>query len=373
MPVFKNHMVLEITRGITAFLKLDAGLVRGEPPTFEFAEPRVGKIEQPQSQVGKQGKQLGQGPQEQERDQRITQLQERSDMDGSSAPARSVNPTNIVWIFGAGRSGSTWLANMMAEMPRTLFWNEPMIGRLFGEFYESAEPGRHNSQAYALAKPAKKGWMPLIREFVLGSVSFRFPDVGVHQSYLVVKEPNSSVGAPLISEALPESGIIFLIRDPRDVVASVVDGARTGSWLYERKRGRRGEASVADANPDKFVERRSKMYLNHITKAKEAYEAHKGPKVLVRYEELRADTLATMKRIYSKLGIEVSEEELERAVEKHAWENIPEEEKGEGKKFRKATPGGWREDLTPEQARMVEEITAPLLKEFYPEDRSHGA
>ena len=31
----------------------------------------------------------------------------------------------------------------------------------------------------------------------------------------------------------------------------------------------------------------------------------------------------------------------------------------------KATPGGWREDLTPEQARVVEKVTGPLLREFY--------
>ena len=62
----------------------------------------------------------------------------------------------------------------------------------------------------------------------------------------------------------------------------------------------------------------------------------------------------------------MQDKELARAVEKHSWENIPEEKKGEGKFYRKATPGGWQEDLTPEQAQIVERITAPLLNEFYP-------
>ena len=74
-----------------------------------------------------------------------------------------------------------------------------------------------------------------------------------------------------------------------------------------------------------------------------------------------------MKRIYSTLSITVDEEELARVVEKHSWENIPEEKKGEGKFYRKATPGGWKDDLTEEQAEMVERVTAPLLKELYPE------
>jgi len=54
-------------------------------------------------------------------------------------------------------------------------------------------------------------------------------------------------------------------------------------------------------------------------------------------------------------------------VEEHSWENIPEEQKGEGKFYRKGKPGGWREDLTPEQAETVERITAPLLADLYPE------
>ena len=103
--------------------------------------------------------------------------------------------------------------------------------------------------------------------------------------------------------------------------------------------------------------------------AKRAYDAHRGKKVLVRYEELRADTLSHMKRIYSTLGVPVDEEELARVVEKHSWENIPEEKRGEGKFYRKASPGSWKDDLTPEQAEVIERVTAPLLEELYPGSR----
>jgi hypothetical protein len=115
------------------------------------------------------------------------------------------------------------------------------------------------------------------------------------------------------------------------------------------------------------VERRAHKYLWYVGNSKRAYDDHRGPKVMVRYEDMRADTLGTMRRIYSSLGIEVDEAELFGAVEKHSWENVPEEDKGEGKFYRKATPGGWRDDLTTEQVEIVERITAPLLKEFsYP-------
>jgi hypothetical protein len=166
-------------------------------------------------------------------------------------------------------------------------------------------------------------------------------------------------------EALPESRMVFLVRHPGDVVASTLDAHRKGSWP-EVRRGKRERRTLAQEQPDRLVNSRSRSYLRDIEYVKQAYEAHKGCKVLVRYEDLRANTLGTMKRIYSALEIAVDERDLAKAVDKYAWENIADKKKGEGKFFRKATPGGWREDLTSEQARIVEEVTRPLLEEFYP-------
>ena len=137
--------------------------------------------------------------------------------------------------------------------------------------------------------------------------------------------------------------------------------------MYERRENDGWKRrALAGKRPNVFVRKRSRKYLQHAGNAKKAYDVHRGPKVLIRYEELRSDTLGTMKRMYSALGISVEEEELARVVEKHSWENISQEEKGEGKFRRKATPGSWKQDLTTKQARIVERVTAPLLEEFYP-------
>lgn len=102
-----------------------------------------------------------------------------------------------------------------------------------------------------------------------------------------------------------------------------------------------------------------------MSRTVEAYEAHEGPKVLVKYEDLRSDALDIMRGVRGALDLTVDEEQLSGTVEKHAWENIPEEEKGPGKFYRKASPGGWREDLTPEQVDDIESIAAPILDEYY--------
>ena len=316
MPVFRYRKVLDMLRGTKAFLNLEAGVTRGAVPA-------------------------------------------RTNLDGRSAGG--IAPGNMIWIFGTGRTGSTWLAAMMEEPEGHDVWFEPRVGTVFDPQRFQRYGGKH----FILASQYRDVWLRSIRNFILDGANARFPELA--GGYLAVKEPGGSVGAGLIMEALPESGMVLLIRDPRDVVASWLDATRKGGWQARRRGedGRRAE-SLAETNPNAFVRRHADAYLHHVGNARRAYDAHGGRKVVVRYEDLRADTLGTMKRMYRELAVPVDEARLAQAVEKHSWENIPEEEKGEGKFYRKATPQAWREDLTRRQVKTVERITAPLLEEFYP-------
>ena len=254
------------------------------------------------------------------------------------------------------------MAAMMGEMRGQSVWFEPGVGAMF----DLARLERGGGHHFILNRRYRQTWLRSIRAFVLDGANARFPEVGGN-GYLIIKEPGGSAGAPLLMEALPESRMVLLVRDPRDVVASWLDAGREGGWQRRRRdsRGPAGQA-LAEADPAAFVRTRAKTFLENVSNAKRAYEAHDGLKVLVRYEELRADALATMRRLYSTLEIPVDEAQLARAVAKHAWESIPESEKGSRKFYRKATPGSWRDDLTPEQARIVERVTQPLLEQLYP-------
>ncbi len=278
----------------------------------------------------------------------------------------SIDPARMVWIFGSGRSGSTWLRSMMGELDDAGVWEEPMVGRLFGEFYSRAPKDNLRSADFVMGDPIRRGWIRSIRNFVLDGALYSNPRLRSGE-YLVIKEPNGSVGAPLIMEALPESRMILLVRDPRDVVASVLDAATEGGWLYESREGKTTASRKTQRRPNAFVRERANVYRRGVESAWRAYDAHEGPKVLVRYEDLRADTMNEMRRIYAVLGIAVEDEDLRRAVEKHSWENVPDREKGRGKFYRRGTSGGWKEDLTPRQVEVVEKTTASLLERFYPE------
>ena len=345
MPVFKNRLAFEVGRGIRAFLNVEAGVTR------DGGAAGAGRTADAPEVPGAAGRTGDQKLKEDEKAARRS-----STRSSTSSGAGGIIPENIVWIFGAGRTGSTWLSRMMGELEGHTVWLEPWVGLLFDPYHLRLED--HKGQHFIFSPRYRKTWLRSIKAFVLDGADARFPEATGAGNYLVIKEPGGSVGASLLMEALPESRMVLLVRDPRDVVASWNDAHREGGW-QDRRRVERNRPLVP-------VDVRAQKYLENVGEAKKAYDSHEGRKVLVRYEELRADALGTMRRIYSRLEIPVEEGQLVRAVEKHSWENIPEEEKGEGKFYRKAAPGGWREDLTPEQVQIVEEITAPLLEEFYP-------
>lgn len=341
MPAYRNKVIFEVSRGVKAFLNLEAGLVRGEAPlTAGTKKVSVRGLRRKALQVARGN--------------------------GTVVPDR-VRPENIIWVFGSGRTGSSWLSRMMGGLDHHFRWNEPYLGELFGRFYENHSRYRIDKH-FVMADNIKYVWLTSMRNLVLDEAAALFPDA-VDDGYVVIKEPHGALGASLLMEALPESRIVLLIRDPRDVTASTLDAHRKKGWSSERLE-RKGVTDLdhrAENNPDQFVMTRATSYMQDIDAVRSAYDAHQGHKTLVLYEDLRADTLNVMKRIYNDIQVPVREQRLTKTVERLAWKNVREEDKGEGKIYRKAKPGGWREDLTPEQIETINEIAAPLIEEFYPD------
>lgn len=260
---------------------------------------------------------------------------------------------DLVWIFSSGRSGTTWLMRLLARSLDVHKWNEPRIGRMLNTFVQ--KEGWRPGGEHLLSEPMRKAFIAGVGGFVRSAVREKYGSEGM----VVIKEPNGSSAAPLLSEALPESRLILVMRDLRDVVASSFDGKQPGAWQNA------GGQKWTDEDPLTFTRQLARNAARDMEGAVAAYDAHTGPRALVRYEDLVADTTGSLERMLHELDIDFKPKRVEATVAKFAFDSVSEERRGPGKFYRKATPGSWRDDLTAEQVAVVEERGEELLSRFY--------
>jgi hypothetical protein len=286
--------------------------------------------------------------------------------------------SRLVWLLGSPRSGSTWLMRQLAGHPAVVPVNEPLIGEHLAPFYSDqpgiqAEdlkladftPSRFLSDAgqYFFASEFKDVWTPLLGQLMrarfYAHAIARPAAVPLSETFLVLKEPHGSQAADLIMEALPQSRLLFLLRDGRDVVDSELAAASKGSWLQEVF------PVVGGIGPDErlaFAEQSAHKWVWRTEVVEQAYAAHQGPKLLVRYEDMRADAAAHMRRVFDWLELEISDADLEALVEGQSFERMPAEHRGPDRIFRAAKPGLWRESLTEDEQDVVERVMGPKLR-----------
>jgi len=371
VPVIEQQLMVAV-RSVRAFLNLQAGVTRSEaspppPPWLPRADENGGVLEGARRLLRSRNRKLtGSLGGAAESDTGTGSRQDglvglADDATNGLGAQKSLRTEQLIWMFGHSRTGSTWLSWMMSELENQERWHEPYVGMLFGSFlFQRLKDNQVvlNNPSFIMAEPHREVWLRSIRNFILEGAAARYPGLREDQ-YLVVKEPNGSIGAPLMMEATPGSRMIFLIRDPRDVVASRLDAFKEGGWAIQDR-----DLSTTE-KVNEQTERLAKDYLKVVSMVQETYEAHQGRKALVRYEDLRHDTVNVLRAMYDALEVEADQAQIEAAVTKHSWEKIPETEKGKDKFFRKAQPGGWKDDLSQDQIRLIEDITGPLLSRYF--------
>jgi hypothetical protein len=231
-----------------------------------------------------------------------------------------------------------------------------------GEYFAHGQ--RADDPGYFFANRYLDTLRPLLRELLLRGLENQARELsdGEPTGWIVIKEPNGSHAADTILWVLPASRMIFLLRDGRDVVDSLVDAMLTReSWWAQQQRG--------GVQPPQerlhFVRLHSTRWVDRTIATQRAFDSMPDERrLLVRYEELLADTPAELARIHDWLGLELSREELEAAVGRHSFDSAPESRRGPGRDMRAASPGLWRNNLDAEEHALMHEIMGEKLREL---------
>jgi hypothetical protein len=280
------------------------------------------------------------------------------------------------WILGSPRTGSTWLWQMLQDFDDVVALNEPQLGfhldpllcDLPGFDIEALDRDTFSLRKMQARHPDSffsehhaDAWLPALRRLVgmrLGSHVLR-SSVSPLRARIVVKEPNGSHGADLIMRAQPKAGLVFLLRDGRDVIDSELDANQPGAWVSRSFAGAEG---VRREQRGEFIRRAAHLWRWRTEVTLSAFERHRGPKVLVRYEDLLDDTERWLTLVADVVGIDASTSEIEEAARRFDLSQVPSEHRGAGEFVRAASPGAWRESLTADEIQMVHGIVGPVME-----------
>jgi hypothetical protein len=309
----------------------------------------------------------------------------------------------MAWIFGSPRTGSTWLLSLLSH-PLTLDRGHVLGFRVPAEHAgrtvdvipvnESWLPhhlapqilwSRHGdalerdlpptlreelgSWANYFFAPHYEGvWRREVRRLILvrfQAVAARAADEGLTVApnpVVVVKEVNGSHASDLTMTILARARLIFLIRDGRDVASSLLRANAPGGWL-SRPEGRKTltepEARLA------WFRGACRAWVGHMEVTGRAFDAH-PPELrrMIRYEDLLADPPAVLEPLVQWLGLDRDAAWLAEAIEANSVEAAPESIRGPDGFVGAVRPGQWREDLTPTEQEIADELMGDKLAEL---------
>jgi hypothetical protein len=186
------------------------------------------------------------------------------------------------------------------------------------------------------------------------SVNRVIPQVGFHRN--AFRLPHGGRFIKTHEAFRPEyRRAIYLARDPRDILLS--------EYAFQKALGI--TTAGIDAYIDNFVRRRvnaNGSWRDHARSWLDAAELSPRMIRIFRFEDLRRDTPGTLRQILNFLGVSSDQGRILDSIQNNSVAQMrakelatPQKTSKEGKFVREGRSGGWRKNLTAEQARRIEQ------------------
>lgn len=278
---------------------------------------------------------------------------------------------NLVFIVGCPRSGTTWIQRLLVCHPQVHTGHESdlfdiYIGPQLRAWRRYLDPKSSSRKVGLGCYFQEDKFLDVLGEYMLKLLE---PMVGDLQpgELFIEKTPSHALFIPEITELLPASRIIHVLRDARDVVASILAASKSWGAPWAPRHARAA----------------TRMWVRHVDAVRKAAEVLPKERFYeLRYENLHARTAEMLEDVCQFLDLGWDDEEgIRNAVE----ENKPEVAKvgggtaipvgGEIARIsgpfvkepegfvRKGHPGGWREDLSLTEKIWVWRVARKTMEE----------
>ena len=278
------------------------------------------------------------------------------------------NPKGIVWIASYPKSGNTWmrvylyhLMRLINGLPRS---DNDLHALDKASTYEARLVGLFEEMMGKPLAAASRYDVALVRPQVHAAIVQRTGSVSLIKTHAALGQ----LGNLPTHNLAVSCGTIYIVRDPRDVAISLA--AHNGSTI---------DAAIADMATPSYGTQNSDQaafevwgsWSEHTRSWTE--KPHEAVLVL-RYEDMHADATPTFTAVAQHLRQKPTPEQIAEAIELSSFKELRDAEIAAGdfrerseradRFFREGRAGEWRETLTPEQVRSIEETHRDQMVKF---------
>lgn len=284
--------------------------------------------------------------------------------------------TRTIWLASYPKSGRTWfrmlLANLLAKDGQPANINDPPE---LGYAASAREPfdGLLLIDSGLLTQDEIDCLRPRVYEELARNADeydsledappVRFPFA--HDAYAMTPK-----GEPLLAGRRGADGAILIVRDPRDVAPSFANYRRTG--IDDAIAIMDNRQIHVQVNPRRFDTQFPQQPRGWSGHAQSWLDQTDIPVHLVRYEDIKADTIGTFRRALDFAGWPASGEDVRQAVAFASFAELRRQEQDNGFNgtwpgpgapfFRRGETGAWRDELSTEQVARIEAAHAPMMR-----------
>jgi hypothetical protein len=260
----------------------------------------------------------------------------------------------IIWLASYPKSGNTWVRAFLTTLlkERTEGFLDRLVApmasnRLFIEDYLYLESSEYTAGELLDLRP------PSYRAFAgeLEEVPFF---IKAHDAYIRTNKNEFLFPADV------SLGAVYIVRNPLDVAVS-----------FAHHNGATIDATITSlANPMNMLGKAEGVIRPQLEQPMLTWSEHVAswttqaemPVEIIRYEDLKADTFGTFKRIVQFSNMRTMDEEIRAAIELSSFHKLQSQEQSEGFRekpfksksfFRKGIVGSWREELSDQQVKRL--------------------